>query len=50
MQTPPDTSAYMIAAYAIFFSVMLLYLLSLFLRWKKQKQELEKLKKTEQEK
>lgn len=31
-QTPPDTSAYMVAGYALSFGVMLLYVLSLFLR------------------
>jgi hypothetical protein len=30
--TPPDTSAYMIAGYTIFFIVMAVYLLSLVLR------------------
>jgi hypothetical protein len=30
--TPPDTSAYMIAGYTIFFVLMLLYLFSLFIR------------------
>ena len=29
---PPDTSAYMIAGYAIFFVLMIIYLVSLFIR------------------
>jgi hypothetical protein len=30
--TPPDTSAYMIAGYAFFFVLMIIYLVSLYLR------------------
>jgi hypothetical protein len=30
--TPPDTSAYMIAGYAIFFVFLIIYLVSLFIR------------------
>jgi hypothetical protein len=30
--TPPDTSAYMVAGYAIFFVIALIYLVSLFAR------------------
>jgi len=31
----PDTTGYMITGYAVFFSVLLIYLLSLALRWRK---------------
>lgn len=31
-ETPPDTSAYMIAGYALFFLIGAIYLLSLFVR------------------
>ena len=30
--TPPDTSAYMIAGYSIFFALIIIYLVSLYLR------------------
>jgi len=32
LETPPDTSQYMVAGYAIAFGVMLLYVLSLIIR------------------
>lgn len=32
LETPPDTSQYMVAGYAIAFGVMLLYVASLFIR------------------
>lgn len=37
----PDTSAYMIAGYAFFFIVMSIYLISLTLRWRNLKEELD---------
>lgn len=36
---PPDTSGYMIAGYVVFFTVLAIYILSLFIRWKNLKQE-----------
>jgi len=34
LDTPPDTSQYMIAGYAIAFGVMLLYVASLYIRFR----------------
>ena len=34
LDTPPDTSQYMIAGYAIAFGVMLIYVASLFIRYR----------------
>jgi hypothetical protein len=34
LETPPDTSRYMVAGYAISFAVMLLYVASLFIRYR----------------
>ncbi len=39
-ETPPDTSIYMIAGYAVFFIVMAVYLLSLFIRSRNLKRDL----------
>ncbi len=36
---PAETTAYYIAGYAVFFSVMAIYLASLILRWRNLKQE-----------
>ncbi|MBN1303889.1 MAG: hypothetical protein JXA13_05595 [Anaerolineales bacterium] len=44
---PPDTSTYMIAGYSFFFIVSLLYLLSLFIRRRNLKRELELLEELE---
>ena len=38
--TPPDTSAYMIAGYTVFFVLMALYLISLFIRTRNLNQDL----------
>ena len=43
MQTIPDTSVYMIAGYIIFFSVTIVYIISLFTRWKKLERDLKTL-------
>lgn len=43
-QAPLDTSAYMIAGYAVFFIVIAFYLASLLIRWRKLKLDLEALK------
>jgi len=48
MQTPPDTSAYMIAGYTIFFVVMTIYVFSLYSRWKNLARDLETLEKMDQ--
>ena len=43
-QTTIDTSNYMIAGYAIFFGVTIIYVTSLVTRWKKLQQDLQTLK------
>ena len=40
LDTPPDTSAYMIAGYTIFFILIILYLFSLFIRTRNLNQDL----------
>jgi CcmD family protein len=40
LETPPDTSQYMIAGYAISFIVMLVYVFSLYLRSRNLKRDL----------
>ena len=47
---PPDTSSYMIGGYTIFAIVMVVYLISLFLRWRNLKQELSLLEEMEENK
>ena len=49
-QAPAETTRYMIAGYAVIFSVMFLYIVSLYIRTRKFKQELEMLKEMDQEK
>ena len=40
LDTPPDTYAYMIAGYTIFFILIILYLISLFIRTRNLNQDL----------
>jgi CcmD family protein len=40
LETPPDTSGYMIAGYAIAFVVMLIYVVSLILRYRNLNRDL----------
>ena len=40
LDTPPDTSIYMIAGYTIFFILIILYLISLFIRTRNLNQDL----------
>jgi hypothetical protein len=47
-QGPPDTSGYMIAGYAVIFTVMLIYLVSLYIRSRNLNQDLEVLKDLEE--
>ena len=49
-QPPPDTTGYMIAGYAVQFGVMLVYLVSYFVRYKNLKADLEVLLEIENEK
>ncbi len=48
-QAPTDTVKYFIAGYAVFFSVMTLYLVSLFVRFKNLRQDLALLEELEGE-
>ncbi len=43
LQNTIDTSNYMIAGYAIFFGVTIVYLFSLYTRWKNLQRDLETL-------
>jgi hypothetical protein len=49
LQAPAETTRYMIAGYSVIFGIMFLYLISLFIRSLKLKQEIETLKELEQE-
>jgi hypothetical protein len=40
LETPPDTSQYMAAGYAIAFGVMLIYVVSLFIRSRNLKRDM----------
>ena len=46
-QNTLDTTSYMIAGYAIFFGVTIIYLFSLFTRWKNLQRDLETLEELE---
>ncbi len=48
-QAPPDTTGYMIAGFAVFFGVMLVYLVSYFVRFKNLRQDLEVLQEIDSE-
>jgi len=49
-EAPPDTSQYMIAGYAIAFGVMLIYVLSLFIRSRNLKRDLSMLEEMDKDK
>jgi len=46
----PDTVKYMIAGYSVIFSVMAVYLVSLFLRWRSLLQDLQTLEEMQEKK
>jgi CcmD family protein len=46
----PDTSNFMIAGYSFIFSVIAVYLVSLILRWRNLKRDLQTLEEMQQEK
>ena len=50
LETPPDTSQYMVAGYTIAFGVMLIYLVSIFIRSRNLKRDLSMLEEMEKEK
>ena len=49
LDAPPDTSAYMIAGYVVFFFVAAIYLVSLFVRWRNINQDMTTLESLEKE-
>jgi hypothetical protein len=49
-QAPPDTSQYMIAGYAIAFGVMLLYVASLFIRFRNLDRDMSMLEEMDKDK
>jgi len=49
LDAPPDTSAYMIAGYIVFFVVAAIYLASIFIRWRNIHQDISTLEAIEQE-
>ncbi len=49
LDAPPDTSAYMIAGYAVFFIIVAIYLISLFVRWRNIHQDMLTLETIEKE-
>ena len=48
--TPAETTGYMIAGYAVIFSIMFIYIMSLISRTRNLKRDMETLKELEQEK
>ena len=48
LQAPAETTGYMIAGYLVIFGIMFLYIISLFIRSRKLKQEIETLNEMEQ--
>ena len=40
LDAPPDTSAYMIAGYTVFFIVAAIYVISLLVRWRNLNQDM----------
>jgi hypothetical protein len=49
LDAPPDTSAYMIAGYAVFFIVAAIYIVSLVVRWRNIHQDMTTLEAIEKE-
>ena len=49
LDAPPDTSAYMIAGYGVFFIIAAIYLVSLFVRWRNINQDMTTLETIEKE-
>jgi hypothetical protein len=50
LETPPDTSSYMVAGYAVAFGVMLIYVLSLFIRSRNLNRDLSTLEEMDKDK
>ena len=47
---PPETTNYMIAGYAVFFGVFVIFIASMAVRWSNLKRDLQALKEMEKEK
>lgn len=50
LETPPDTSGYMIAGYVIAFAVMLIYVASLYIRFRNLNRDLSMFKEMDEQK
>ncbi len=50
MNGPADTLNYMVAGYAVIFTIMIIYLASLVIRWRNLRQDQEMLEQVEEEK
>ncbi len=50
MNGPADTLTYMLAGYAVIFGILIIYLVSLIVRWNNLKQDWRYLEETQQEK
>jgi hypothetical protein len=50
LEAPPNTSSYMIAGYAVAFGVMLIYVLSLFIRSRNLNRDLSMLEEMDKDK
>lgn len=50
LETPPDTSGYMVAGYAIAFAVMILYVASLFIRFRNLQRDMSMLEEMDKDK
>lgn len=50
LETPPDTSQYMIAGYVIAFAVMIIYVASLYIRFRNLNRDLSTLEDMDNEK
>jgi hypothetical protein len=49
-EAPPDTVKFLIAGYSIGFTILAIFLISLFVRWNSLKRELELLQELDKEK
>jgi len=50
LETPPDTSQYMIAGYVIAFAVMIIYVASLYIRFRNLNRDLSMLEEMDEDK
>jgi len=50
LETPPDTSGYMVAGYAIAFAVIIIYVASLFIRFRNLQRDMSMLEEMDKDK